>query len=144
MRVLVDTNVLLRVQNPEAPHHTLAKKALSALRLRDESLCVAAQNLIEFWAVATCKVDENGLGLPIGAAALEIQSLKRLFEVLPSSADAFSEWQRLVSEHAVIGKQTHDAHIAATMLVHDVTHILTFNGKDFARFPGITVIDPNE
>jgi hypothetical protein len=28
------------------------------------------------------------------------------------------------------------------MLVHDVTHILTFNGRDFARYTEIEVIDP--
>ena len=28
------------------------------------------------------------------------------------------------------------------MKTHGMTHLLTFNGKDFARFPGVTVLDP--
>ena len=28
------------------------------------------------------------------------------------------------------------------MLVHGVTHILTFNDKDFRRYPQITVLTP--
>jgi hypothetical protein len=28
------------------------------------------------------------------------------------------------------------------MTVHPVTHLLTFNTADFARFPGITTLDP--
>jgi predicted nucleic acid-binding protein len=42
----------------------------------------------------------------------------------------------------VLGKQTHDAHLAAMMQAHSVTFSLTFNGGDFKRFPGITIIDP--
>lgn len=30
----------------------------------------------------------------------------------------------------------------AMMNVHGLTHILTFNAADFARFPGLTVLDP--
>lgn len=29
------------------------------------------------------------------------------------------------------------------MRVHGLTHLLTFNGTDFTRYPGITVLDPS-
>lgn len=32
------------------------------------------------------------------------------------------------------GKQVHDANLVATMLVHGVTRLLTFNAADFRRF----------
>jgi predicted nucleic acid-binding protein len=51
-------------------------------------------------------------------------------------------WRRLVRDHQVSGRQVHDAHLVATMLVHGITHILTFNGQDFARYAEIDVIDP--
>jgi predicted nucleic acid-binding protein len=38
----------------------------------------------------------------------------------------------------------HDAKLVATMLVYNISNIVTFNGNDFKRFPGITVIDPAE
>ncbi len=35
------------------------------------------------------------------------------------------------------GKQVHDANIAATMLAHGITRLLTFNVADFQRFAGL-------
>jgi len=66
----------------------------------------------------------------------------RLFPLLDDSPAIFPEWQRLVAAHAVLGKNGHDARLVAAMLVHGVTHLLTFNTADFARFPGITALDP--
>jgi hypothetical protein len=36
----------------------------------------------------------------------------------------------------------HDARLVAAMIVHGVTHLLTFNGADFARYSGIRITDP--
>lgn len=38
----------------------------------------------------------------------------------------------------------HDARLAATMLAHGLSHILTFNTADFARYApaGLVVVDP--
>ena len=58
---------------------------------------------------------------------------------LPGVAGA---WEMLVGKHLVSGKQAHDAHLVAVMLVYAVTSILTFNIADFQRYPGITVLDP--
>jgi len=43
-----------------------------------------------------------------------------------------------------LGVQVHDAHLVATMLAHNITHILTFNTFDFARYApeGIVAVDP--
>jgi hypothetical protein len=54
----------------------------------------------------------------------------------------FDAWQRIVVIHGVVGKQTHDAHLAAIMQVHAVKSILTFNVSHFERFPGIQVLSP--
>jgi len=35
-----------------------------------------------------------------------------------------------------------DTKFAAAMLVHGISHILTFNVQDFKRFPSITVVHP--
>lgn len=39
-------------------------------------------------------------------------------------------------------KQVHDARLVALMQAHGITHILTLNGSDFTRYPGITPVDP--
>ena len=142
MAILADTNVLLRSLYPDHPHYYAAEKALAALRLRGEALCIAPQNLIEFWAVATRTRDDNGLGMSPARAAREIATLRRFFRLLPATPEVLDTWQRLVIDLGISGKPTHDVHLVAVMLVYSVTDILTFNTGHFRRFPGITVLDP--
>ena len=67
-----------------------------------------------------------------------------MFDLLPDGAAVFPEWQRLVVTHDVKGRNAHDARLVAAMVVHGVDHLLTFNGADFARFPGLTVLAPED
>jgi hypothetical protein len=53
-----------------------------------------------------------------------------------------SEWERLFTTYRVFGKSTHDARLAAAMMVHGVGSLLTFNLPDFVRYPNISVINP--
>ena len=141
MAILLDTNILLRISQPHSAHAPIAERALNALRLRNETLHIASQNLFEFWAVATRPVIENGLGFTIERAMGQVQALKRLFPLLPETP-LQSEWERLVVTYAVSGKNCHDARPVAAMMVSGTRSILTFNVQDFARFTGITVLDP--
>jgi predicted nucleic acid-binding protein len=59
---------------------------------------------------------------------------------LPDSDDVYPEWRRLVVIHGVSGKKAHDARLVATMTVNRITHILTFNVEDFARYAEIVVL----
>ena len=52
------------------------------------------------------------------------------------------EWRRLVVRHAVTGVKVHDARLVAAMLVHGVSNILTLNDRDFARYAGISAVNP--
>ncbi|MGZ8842844.1 MAG: type II toxin-antitoxin system VapC family toxin [Pyrinomonadaceae bacterium] len=142
MSFAVDTNVLLRSLDVGHAAQPVAQDALIALRNRGEILCVFPQNLIEFWAVATRPVANNGLGLTIARAEEELANLQYLFPLLPDLEEIFREWKRLVSYHQVIGKQAHDARIVAAMVVHNVSNLLTFNTDDFKRYAEITVVNP--
>jgi predicted nucleic acid-binding protein len=141
MAVLLDTNILLRLLQPHHPHSPLAEGALNTLRNRNEVLNLTAQSLVEFWATVTRPVDENGLGFTTEQAAAEVDTLKRLFVLLPE-LPLLPEWRRLVAAYRVSGKNTHDARLVAAMIVHGVSHILTFNTKDFTRYAEIVVVDP--
>lgn len=143
MAILVDTNILLRSIQPHHPDYSLAESAFALLHSRGETLVVAAQNLIEFWAVATRPMaTENGLGMLTDAATRELAAIKKLFPILPEPASVFEEWERLVTNYLVSGKNTHDARLVAVMRLHGINRILTFNASDFSRFPGIEVISP--
>ena len=140
MAVLIDTNVLLRLTQRIHPSTDAAKRALRVLRANREKLYITQQNLVEFWAVATRPISANGLGLTIEQAASELDALKRLFTLLPEFP-LQEAWERIVLDHGVAGKNTHDARLVAAMVVHGVESILTFNAQDFQRFSEIRVLD---
>ena len=142
MIYLVDTNVLLRSIQQADPMHADAKRAAATLTRQDQQLSIVAQNLIEFWAVATRPAVNNGLALSIDDTAQHVAIFKRIFTLLPDTPDIFPEWERLVDQHKVIGRQVHDARLVAAMKVHSVTHLLTFNTDDFKRFSEISVVNP--
>jgi predicted nucleic acid-binding protein len=142
--IFVDTNILLRSVDTSTEHYPIVEKALAKRRGRQETLCIAPQNVVGFWSVATRPQDKNGLGMSSSRAASEITALRALFRVLPYTADVLPAWERLVLAQGVSGKQSHDAHLVALMQVHSVMSILTFNGDDFKRYPGITVLKPEE
>src|SRR5205809_7345494 len=97
------------------------------LRQHNYNLFLTAQNLIDFWAVATRPVDANGLGMSTQWTAAQAIRMKRFFSILPDTADAFTEWERIVTEQGVSGKKVHDARLVASMKVHGIMEILTFN-----------------
>ena len=118
-------------------------RCVAVLATRGDELRVIAQNLIEFWAVATRPIADNGLGITVAQAAQELTKLKTLFGILPDTADILPQWEQLGVKHQVLGKQVHDARLVAAMNVHNITHLLTFNTNDFKRYEGITVVNPS-
>ena len=141
---LADTNVVLRWALPHDPFSAPAANSVKLLRRRGDVVCVCSQNLIEFWSVATRPASANGLGMTPATAAIEVDRIASLFGVLSDTPAVYSHWRRLVEACSVTGRQAHDARLAAVMLVHGVTHILTFNVDDFRRYPGIVVVSPHQ
>lgn len=142
-RILADTNVLLRGAEPAHEAHLSAANALITLACALNEICVLPQNLIEFWNVATRPVENNGLGWTAVRAYSETTRLEAIFTLLPDTEKIYTEWRTMVRDNSVLGKQVHDARIAAAMKVHQIKKLLTFNSKDFNRFQGIEIIDPD-
>ena len=142
MRILLDTNILLRQAEPRHPQQRASSDATVELRRRGEELVIVPQVLYEFWSVATRPIEQNGLGMTPGEAHAELAAIQRLFRLLRDERAIYALWEQLVSSIEVHGKQAHDARLAAAMQRHSITHILTFNTSDFARYPGITALSP--
>jgi len=70
--------------------------------------------------------------------------IREKFTCLSELADITDLWQQVASRYDVVGKQAHDARIAAFMLAHGVTFILTLNPTDFARYSSITAVTPQK
>lgn len=144
MRILLDTNILLRQAEPRHAQHEVSVKATEELRRRGDDLIVVPQVLYEFWSVATRPVDRNGLGMTPAEAHSDLIAIQRLFRLLRDERAIYAIWQQLVSSLGVQGKQAHDARLAAAMQRHSISHILTFNAADFARYPAIIALTPDD
>lgn len=144
MAYLFDTNILIRLANAGDPNRPVALSALRTLRARREALCSTPQVMSEFWNVATRPTTaRGGLGLASSDVESKVAVVERRFRLLHDSPATYQEWRRLVVAYAVVGLAVHDAKLVASMIVHEVTHLLTFNTGDFARYVGvITVVDP--
>jgi predicted nucleic acid-binding protein len=142
MKILIDTNILLRRAQPVSPHHQLALDVLIELVRAGHELCLVPQVIYEFWCVATRPANVNGLGTSVSQAKQSVDELLPDFVLLKDERGIYSNWQLLVVTHAVSGKTVHDARLVAAMQRHGLTHLLTFNVSDFQRFPGVTALSP--
>lgn len=143
MRVLVDTNVLLRSAQPDHPLCSQATCAVAKLMRDEHAVFVCAQNIAEFWNVATRPVTLNGLGLSHEEVLREVGSIESLFTLLADIPTIYATWKRIVQSHRVQGVKVYDARLVAVMSVYGVETVLTFNAVDFQRYSGITALQPS-
>lgn len=145
MSYLLDTNILLRSVDLKHPMNAVTVTAIEHLLSADEELIIAPQNLIELWNVLTRPVAKNGLGKTPTEAKRETEKFTTAFTLLPDLPDIFPTWKQLATDYQVKGVNVHDTRLVAFMLVHGLSHILTFNTKDFQRFNNeITVVHPDD
>lgn len=144
MSVLLDTNILARLTQSTSPQHSVARSAVNSLQKAGERLCIVPQVLYEFWVICTRPIGNpsNGLGISVDQVKTEISRAHALFTFLPDTPGVYMEWERLVVVHQIKGKNSHDARLMAAMNVHGINQLLSFNVPDFARYPGIQIIDP--
>lgn len=82
-RFLLDSNILLRVLQPDDPSFPIVTAGIRNL-LRERSVpCYTSQNLGEFWNVLTRPANRNGFGLSIEEADLRAEEIESKFELLP-------------------------------------------------------------
>ena len=102
-----------------------------------------AQNIAEFWNVATRPAERNGLGLSPEEVLQEVRSIEKSLTLLPDIPAIYSAWKQIVAVHKVQGVKVYDARLAAIMSVYTVESVLTFNSVDFERFTNIRAIHPS-
>jgi predicted nucleic acid-binding protein len=125
------------------PDFTLVRRAAASIRRRGFKLAYTLQSMTEFWNVSTRPLARNGFGLTVDETEINAQEIELSFAFLSDDDRVYREWRRLVFLHRVSGVQVHDARLAASMYANQITNILTFNGSDFARYPGIAAVHPN-
>lgn len=142
MRVLVDTNILLRSAQPNHPLCSQATQAVSKLLRQKDSVFFCAQNIAEFWNVASRPADRNGLGLSHEEVLREVASIEESLTLLPDVPTIYAAWKRIVHDYRVQGVKVYDARLVAVMSVYAVETVLSFNSDDFQRYDLVTALHP--
>ena len=141
---LVDTNILLRLVQPDSPEYGTIRQCTDRLWERGADLFYTSQNLAEFWNVCTRPADRNGFGFSVAETDERATLIESKFSFAADSEATHQEWRKIVVAANVSGIQVHDARLVAAMRVHGIANLLTLNAKDFRRFSGITILSPDE
>ena len=142
MRILLDSNILIRLINVNDSEHVLVQQSVERLSLDGHELLMVPQGLYELWAVVTRPSGApNGLNFTPGQAAGAVSELTATFLLLPDTPQVFERWFALVVEHQVSGRNSHDTRMAAACLADGLDAFLTLNTPDFKRF-GLSVLHP--
>jgi predicted nucleic acid-binding protein len=143
MAYLVDMNVFLRLVSRNDPDRQTVLDAFRSLTARNDELVYTSQVLAEFWTVCTRpSTARGGYGLSPEARDRKARMIERYCRFLPDSIATHQEWRRLIVAHSVMGVEVYDARLVASMNVPGIAGLLTFDSKDFKRYPGILVLSP--
>jgi predicted nucleic acid-binding protein len=118
----------------------LINNAILQILLEAGKCFITSQVITEFWIVATRPIAANGLGWTVEQTQQAVQMLMNQFDWLEETPEIFLQWLALVSTYRISGKRTHDLRIQAIMLTHHISHLLTFNPKDFVAVEGMTIV----
>jgi predicted nucleic acid-binding protein len=138
----VDTNILLRLAQPDSPQHKSIQNCTDLLWAQGADLFYTSQNLAEFWNVCTRPADRNGFGFSISEADERASLIEAKLNFAADSEATHREWRRIVVREGVSGVQVHDARLVAAMHIHQIRNLLTLNVQDFRRYGDIVVVSP--
>jgi predicted nucleic acid-binding protein len=139
---LVDSNILLRWVKPDDRDYPLVVSAIDSILADGGVLCYTSQNVAEFWNTCTRPLNQNGFGLSPQETDRRARAFEDRLQFLPDSVAVHREWRALLVSQNVSGVQVHDARLAAAMRVHGIQRVLTFNERDFVRYPDIQAVHP--
>lgn len=138
--LLIDTNVLVYAHNQDSSFHKQSLSLVKAAIAREFRGVLAEQNLLEFYSIIT---DKKRVFKPLPAIkAQEILEdyLKLPLEVIYPNGETIKILSMLCQQYKIKNGQVFDAYLAATMLSHQINHIVTANVKDFKSFIEIKTI----
>jgi predicted nucleic acid-binding protein len=139
-RAFVDTNVLLRSLHPSIALYAEADALVVKARQDGYELWVSRQIIREYIVQAT---RPGVFDVPLNAKEVteKVQAIRSTFRVADETDAVTDQLLELLNDFPSGGKQIHDANIVATMLVYDISTLLTQNVHDMKRFSTkITII----
>jgi len=133
----IDTNALVYADQAHSAFHLSARAALGRLEQEGAELWISRQILREYLATVTRPGPAGVPAMTRAAAAAAVEGFAGAYQIAEDGPQTMARLLELVRTVPMGGKQVHDANIAATMLAHGITRLLTFNVTDFQRFAGL-------
>lgn len=140
--IAVDTNVLVYARRTESPHHAAAKVLIAQLAEGSAPWALPWPVLYEFVRVVTHPRVFDPPS-PLEAVVRDLESLlaSPSLTMLGEGPGHLRQMATQLRRGVAAGNLAHDAHIAALVVEHGVTELLTVD-RDFARFPGVHSRNP--
>jgi toxin-antitoxin system PIN domain toxin len=141
--ILIDANILLYAYDPSSSHHRAARGWLETAILKPEGTALTWMTLLAFLRIST---SPRPLKHPLStaeAAAIVSGWLERpMFTILNPGERHWDILRSMMTKGQVRGPLIMDAHLAALAIEHGAT--LATSDRDFARFPGLRILNPLE
>lgn len=135
--LFIDTNTLVYANVQESPFHASALTTLQTAYERGRVLWISRQVLREY--LVTMTRPQAFATLDKATVLEQAEQFSQQFQVADETAAVTQQLLNLIQQHALGGKQVHDANIVATMQAYNIPCLLTHNTADFKRFN--TLID---
>lgn len=136
----VDTNVLVYASIEDDRRHAACR---NLLKNTDIPLYISPQILAEFYSTITNSKRVTTPYTP--SKAIEFIEILLSYEhivMLPISLGVSQRWLALLKRSGVRGPLVFDLQIAATMMAHGVTTLITFNSDDFKEVVELWTQEP--
>jgi uncharacterized protein len=139
--IVVDANILLYAYDRSSPRHDTARMWLEAAVGGSEELRFGLVTLLAFLRISTNPAVFHRPLRPSQAIAIVTSWLSRQSVGIATPSDR--HWRildDLANKGQARGPMLMDAHIAALAIEHGAS--LATTDRDFARFPGLRLLDP--
>ncbi|HEV2382015.1 MAG TPA: type II toxin-antitoxin system VapC family toxin [Terriglobia bacterium] len=138
---LIDANLLLYAYVPSSKHHEAVRAWLEAKFSESEPVGLPWVVLLAFMRISTNpRILERPLSIEEANQIVSAWLARTNVIVLNPGDSHWEILQNLLAEGQAIGPLVTDAHLAALALEHGAT--LATADRDFARFPGVKLLNP--
>lgn len=140
----VDSNILVYAAFQDSIYFEAAKRCRDQALNGETHFYLTPQILAEFFAIIT---DPRRVS-PAHTHKDAFQEVEKYlnapgFILLPTPAEVVVKWIELGRQHPMKSQEIFDVQIVASMLLHNIHTIYTFNKADFEKFEEIEVIVPS-
>jgi uncharacterized protein len=139
--ILVDANLLIYAHNPSAPQHRTARRWLEGVVDGQAPVRLSWTSVLAFVRIMTnAQVFREPLTIDEAIAIVDEWLEHPGIGLLEPTERHWTILRRLLGDGQASGALVMDAHLAALAIEHGAT--LCTTDRDFARFPGLSVVNP--